>query len=207
MKFLESVEAVVAGLTALVSGIIGLSKMWAWFRRRRQRKARAGILAAGQAAHTIYAALSDALSDLPVQRVMVLECHNGGGVPQVDSQLKASIRYEIHGPGLPGVRDLMQDFPLDAAYNKLLLDLRGARFLELTPANMDDGFLKDLYVAQEVQKAYIAKVGYSETGMFYLAAQALSTPDRPVVIRATLSLIAGRIATALDLLPAPPKED
>ncbi len=204
MNWLKNAEVVIAVVGGVIAAIVAGLNLFTRLKRRRQRKVKDGLIDAGNAAHEVYAALLKLMNMLAVDRVMLIEAHNGGGIPRPGSPLKISVRYEVNNASLPPIRDGVQDHPVDRAYIQMILELTGAHFMWLRSEDMPAGWLRDLYTAQNVQTAALCVVGYSESGMYYLALQAIGRPTDTERFKANMDLAGSKIASLFDLLPDRP---
>ncbi len=205
----EYSDVILSVLGGLVTLFFGVDRIRKWIKRYRQRQVRAGLQESTKAAHEVYSCLVKLIFKSGVDRVMVLKCKNGGGIPGKASKLYISAEHEVFSPVLPAIRESFQDFPIDHAYTLMLQDLMSERFKVLKTDELPDGHLKVLYETQKIRVGYVALIGYSTDGMYYIAAQSKRENENTAKIRGEMSLAAGQIASVLDLLSTPPalKED
>lgn len=187
-----------------------------WDRRRKERKVAAeeelekvkrekALKRVRDGFHALYKAyreLDRAIKLIGGHRAMILCAHNGGGVPGPTKQAKVTILYETDAPG---VREVREDFigrPLDLQYAGLISNLLNKEVLHLVTEDLDDGFLKIHYSADGVKASYVALVGTSDNGVFYLSVN-FSDCDKPFTPKrmARLAAIHSSIANIYSQFP------
>lgn len=205
----EGIAAAVTSAAAAAGAIIALIKKLKPLQAWQQRRSRAGHLAAYEANLRVMAVLQDLLNTLPVERVLLIKSHNGGGVPRPGSTMKVTVAHEVHKQGIQSTRENLQDFVIDAAYTALLRTLIEKRFEVLRVDSMPDGFLNLKFRAERIQQAFVAAVGFSSNSFYFLKCDTLQSVDEDAVVKIEyhLALASNDIIKGFALLPNPPALD
>ncbi len=193
VELLTAVGGIVAALAALAG--VGLKVFNVW-RKWNQEAAMRGMERAVEAMDLIYSALLRAQNHTSVQRSMVIEAHNGGGIPDSDTELKISVRIETPCYEIVPAKAMVQDHAVDLSYNAVLRKIMAERWVVFDVETMPDSWLKDFYRAHSIRSAYIRLAGFSASGMYYVAAQsvnAVAEADDLSAIKTHLSLAADRV--------------
>ncbi len=189
----DVVISILGGIVTFLAGAVGLATL---FRRWRAQRSRRRISASFDAAIEVYSVLQDLTSKALIPRVMVIKLHNGGGRLSRRSQHKISVLHEVHGEVLASIREAVQNFTIDHQYRTMLAQLQDIHFLELATAELPHSWLKSLYESQGVASGYLSLVGYSDTGMYFLAGQSVRdmTATETTRLRVEMGLAANAIA-------------
>ena len=151
-------------LIALISGIIGLItgvvKLFSDVREKRKNHFKT-FLNESQEISEYIDAFRAKYPD--VQRVLVLQATNGGGVPRKDTPTKSSVLYEsVNRNEFAPVQQYWQDVVLDGPYKRLLLEVistevdESVNYITVNPSEMPKyALLKSVYDANKVAASRI----------------------------------------------------
>ena len=164
----DHVQIVIAVVQAIGSGGIGVGMIkivQTFIHNRNQRAANEAYLQAAM----IYDELSALRETIDADRILLMFTANGGGIPHPAKPLYTSILYEVKREGLKAIKRDWQRQLLDEGYVNLLRSLINESRWSGSPAEMKDGFLKDVYVVEQVKFAYFMILTRTEKEVFYLA--------------------------------------
>ncbi len=159
----EILIALVTGgaLTALIKGIFDLVKS----RMARSNAFNDAITEISK----VYEVMDELKSKSSCDRVLILSTKNGGGVPVAGSNLYASVLFETYDKGLEPVKQSWQNRLIDEPYIKILSMLEKENLIVVDPKKMDEGLLKDIYIATGVSRSIIAKIKSTPQRYYYIS--------------------------------------
>jgi hypothetical protein len=197
-------EVAGAALSAGAAGF-GFYKAYKAHRRRRSNARHVGALVAVQ---EIANNLNAILWDTAVERVMLLKCENGGGIPSPGQQRYSSIMLEVHDGCLSGIRGRWQRVLLDQYYHDMLLTIYRDGATKLSVQDMpEDCLLYPMYTSAGVARSYVFLVGVTEKEMFYLVLNQVHEIDLVgeglIVVRQSLSKITEALGQFEDFVHTP----
>jgi len=162
---------------ALAAGVVGLLTLLPKWGRSRVRKRKAGRVEAGFVGiHRTYELLSSILHQTTANRVLLLKCENGGGVPGPMSEVYSSVLIERHDDRIDSVADKWQRIQVDGWYAQLMSDIiRHGHAVRRTMDMSEESALRAVYEAQGVDHSevfHLATVATTRKGgaVFYLSA-------------------------------------
>jgi hypothetical protein len=165
-------------LIAVCSAIAAYStKLIRDYRTRKQsKKAQEAIVASGQ----IVSLLQECASAAGADSALLLYTTNGGGVPHPGKPLYVTILYELlPGKSFKSIRENFQHALCDGVYLKLISNVIQEGHWTGGPDDMEDGFLKELYLREKVGYAHIQGILSTKTQFFYLSLRWLKTSSHP----------------------------
>ncbi len=101
------------------------------------------------------------------QRVLIGKTHNGGGDLRPDSPLFMSVIHEEVRSPMISVKKKYQCIPVDSAGIVILQQIRVNGFFDINVANMQDGFLKDLYREEKIISVRIYFLKKTKKGLWF----------------------------------------
>jgi hypothetical protein len=119
---------------------------------------------------SVYDILNELAGQLKTDRLLVLYSSNGGGIPSAGTVISVTILYElVRAFNLVPIRNDFQNLPVDEGYAQLLKNvvIRGEFFG--TPKNLQDGFIKELYESEQVDKFLIKEIYRGDKKFFYMS--------------------------------------
>lgn len=92
-------------------------------------------------------------------RVLILKMENGGGIPQLGAIQHTSVLYEAYNRNtLSPVKADFQNYIIDSAYQKMLINTIGDKILSIHVDNMESGMLKTFYTSNAINSAIISSI-------------------------------------------------
>ncbi len=121
------------------------------------------------ARHEVYGVLNKVVAEYGATRALVLFTENGGGRPNMSSDLKLSIAYEIYSGGATPVSEVFQRVYVDAIYTSMLDQLirSPTRSLLLMTRDLPNCQLKQVYIDNKIQMSLVYKVCETEKRFWY----------------------------------------
>jgi len=141
--------------------------------------------------HEIYTIIGQLKHDLGAERILIMKITNGGGIPTAGCTLYSSVVWESFSKRLGSMRADWNKQVLDEQYISLVSDLFMEKhkvvFVEdpkegdLQDRKIEEGVLRDLYMAQKISGADFHFIQNSEGITLYLSAQFSGNwdPDSP----------------------------
>ena len=95
-------------------------------------------------------------------RITVLRLENGGGVPQLGTTQHISIIYEAinKNNSIDPIKSDFQNYTIDAAYQKLMMQVITIDHVVVITDDMDDGILQKVYKAHGINKSIISSISH-----------------------------------------------
>lgn len=138
-----------------------------WFKRRNSQ-----IPDVLNAIACIYKEMNTALSTAEgCVRVVLLKTENGGGIPQLGSELKSSVVHEVWAAEVKNVSGNWIKQRLDEQYILNLLEINKSPRGEVTlPASAFKGsVLQHVYALNHVQTCHLAEIARRKHAYYYLS--------------------------------------
>lgn len=178
-----------------VVGVVALTVKWgyeAW--RRRDAVART--------IHTmraVYRQLHALAAQVTADRLMMVECANGGGVPRPGARLYVTITHEVAIGSLPSILDDWQRVPVTPQYlTEVLVPMLTAGHVRLetrSPTLPEE--LADVYRASGITSCEVYSAVMTPTGWHYLVAHYTSPMGATDADRRLLRSGAARIGRTI----------
>lgn len=119
--------------------------------------------------------LNSLAHDLGTARLILLEGHNGGGMPKIGRPFYATIIEEVAGQ-LPPIQADFEDVELDIAYISMLCDVYTAGVMAIHTEDLEEGLLKTIYEASGINQSIVFSIGISGKSLYYCSAN-FTDPD------------------------------
>lgn len=160
--FLEYPE-VLATLVAAVVAVLHYITM-----KYRVKTRRLHIPDTLEATRDIYDTMLDLLQQVPCARILLVRTTNGGKLARPGFDLYSSVVFEVRQPDVPSIRDSWQGRRMDAPYQRMLLDVYIEDAVWVEVPDMADEELRDQYIADGLQHAFVLHVHSNTGALFYL---------------------------------------
>jgi hypothetical protein len=118
--------------------------------------------------NNIYDEMHRILSDTPVERLLILKAHNGGGVIKPSGNLYVSVLYEDYDQPFKSVKANYQALPVDKDYARMLLDVLNQKKVFInTETAPSTSILKSLYELEGVKSSAIYCLGQDKKAVYF----------------------------------------
>lgn len=122
----------------------------------------------------VYEAMGEALSNSNIDRFVILYTENGGGKPNVGTQLYSSVLYELHDDKIESIKAKWQRMPLDQGYIELLTKIdRDEAGVMMYPEKMPYSLLREIFEKEKVTCGYAFKIRATRTRYYYGSVQTI----------------------------------
>lgn len=154
----------------ITSGVLLATIKW-WGRMissliERNRKVGDSIMAVS----SVYDAMIDICAHSEIDRIWVLKTENGGGVPQVGSQIYSTIVYEyITGHSANPIKQMYSRFECDREYVRVLADInRENKPYVFHVKKETPGTLTVMFESIDVEVAYFYFIGHNKKTFYFM---------------------------------------
>lgn len=131
----------------------------------------------------IYHELSDLKNKIGCDRVIIYTTKNGGGIPRPGAHLYISILFETYNKPLYSIEEFWQDRIVDKGHINILSDLDEKQIITIKAKDMEEGILKNSFIAQNVKYSCKAKIKSTSENYFYLSCH-FTTPMNEIQTKA-----------------------
>lgn len=134
--------------------------------------------------HMVYTHLNEVMVRLGGSRCMVMYTENGGGMPNIGSQLYVSVVYEVFTSLCGSIRNMMQRKLVDEAYVTMLgymITNPGQRTIVVTEL-MPPCMLRDIYEKSGVKMSLVYLIKQTDARLYYASFNFPHTDNNPQLI-------------------------
>lgn len=132
----------------------------------------------------IYQTLNETVSSLKLDRILIMQAHNGGGDTSVKVPIYSSIRYEAcsseshytNSPIFP-IKETWQNQLLDAEYAQMLRNLLTDGSVVLVTKDLPESALRDVYETSGVTASCVYLIHEEDKKSLWYISLTTSKPD------------------------------
>ena len=161
-----SLTNIVGALVALVTGggLLKLFESGVKWNDSRLRNKLPNVL---KTVDKIYGAMHELLRDSPADRIKLIICTNGGGIPCAGRPLYSTILREVSDQLSPAAAKWGKRM-LDEHHTKLITEMLEVGRVRLITSEMRDGELKTLYKSEDIWGSDVVLLHKGKVGLHYL---------------------------------------
>ena len=115
----------------------------------------------------IYGAMHELLRNSPADRILLVICTNGGGIPSAGKPLYSTILREVSDQLSPAAAKWGKRM-LDEQHTKVITEMLDVGRVQLITDKMPDGELKTLYMSEGIWGSDVVLLHKGKLGLHYL---------------------------------------